>query len=58
MRNSDIHTDDKDILVRLELKARELDSWASETPSRIVRAVAQGQAQILREVTAELRACA
>lgn len=47
--------DDTAIADRLEAKAQGLDRYARQTTSRIVRAVSQGQAEILRECSRELR---
>jgi hypothetical protein len=42
-----------EVAQRLEHKAMELDRFASETPSRFIRAIYQAQAEILRQTAAE-----
>ena len=49
MKSSNTTLNDYGVIARLESKAEELEIYAQTTTSRIVRAVSQGQAEILRE---------
>lgn len=55
MTDSGPGTNHAAIADRLEAKAKGVELYARQTTSRIVRAVSQGQAEILREFARELR---